>query len=1642
MGKGFYLSAKKCLGLLIALVLMLSTVITPMAASPVGDLNGDDTVSAPDLSTLTIVLLQDIEDIQYDVNGDGVIDIRDLIRLKKILAFAKVTVSAPVEPVDNKVPAGGITLSGGGVTAFVPEGVLLEDGVSELVLTVTPLISLSGELSVGDSETMSPYDVHISGISKENTIPVIIDLGVVMPKFLNMGNYKIYHVENGENVLMTLVSSREELTAHNQFTYEPETGKVTVAMATFSELAMIADTVNAWNGYNADFSWYDSTKTDLTIANADQLAALSAIVGGMNGQTQDSFKGKTIKLLSNINLGDAEKSNDANKIFYPIGYYSSDGIYEKTGKSITSGFYTFEGTFDGNGHTISNIYQNTWEMKGDNNYYDATLQYYRDGMGLFGKVYGGTVKNLTVDNFTSDGEYTTTGVIAAYADGATFENIAITNCNPRVYNIGNGGIVGCVGWYAKDADLKTTFKNITVDNSNKISALWGSWDVACGGIVGQYYPTSGQTSAGTPKNAGIHFDNCHVSAQMDVYNDVCANYQYYAYRYTGMMIGSIRENETIDGHVYPKMDGITASGCTVHFGDWNDYYYCELVANSLASYTHDHQFSRLEQVKAINGTIITYLDGTTGTVPTSGSANYVVVNENGHTTENATCYHFVNGEVWEHKDGGYETTDIDGDGVIDSDTLKEDKNHIYLEFNNLFTGYGWGVTSKGVDDIDGVTILDRVIANSEKKFTTVYPGDDEETGEVSYQMRVGNQNAVAMSSLFDTKGGAIINESGVTVSIDKLDKDIDVSGTYTPGNSSWKDGTIKFDGSGVLKITIQDYEYCIPTVLYVEVVDAVNITTNPGTINGEAKVLLNDISNGFTIDNGGILYGNGFKAKCSGDGSYKSAALSYAYVYVKNGSILDNIQVICDIFPESYLYTSEMKAGSDGRYPYGYSAVIIEDATISNCYIYGARNNIFVPSGNATVENTVTECGSLANIQIKGTDANTITLKDVTTIQYQTTSSYDTSKKVLGFGVVVGTNESESNPKIILKGDFKQYNWVTGSDTSVSNKYAQTAIEEALEVEAYKHIINDTDTVNMGVAYLNGLNAEISDERDNKNVIPYELTSITMLSQTGKVYSIANSSITSDSRYNAKVDKVIPYSPIMNRNITPDVSFEDANAALTLNCTNTYEKGRTYKLSIDLDNISGGAYSFNFNDIKIYKYGKELTFNAKDLDGNTVDKNTTVNFNQLQTKEYTLEVEDNLIYNINGTVSDKIEIHTIPFIVNATKTSIDPPKFTNAGTATAIRLVTSKGGDWRPAYTVLTGVSVTYWSASESKVKTVDLSTLYNSGTISSNVWTYTCDDYTLTITGGAVHSDGTTITPVVANNTLYFASTNKAFGTGTTSRNIILTYVFTDKNASATWNRTETVTYSNLSEYDYNSFKNNGTLTEPSSGGGLPCVTPDTFVTLADGSQKRIDEVTYDDMLLVWDFYKGEYASAPSSIVMNHGYNNYSVLTLNFEDGTTINTINGHGFFDVSTNEFIILNTNNVVDYLGHDFVKTNGEEYSTVKLVDYSISQEYTESWSILTAEHYNCVLEGMWTLTPAEVEGSPEYLMPYEINDDMKYDEAKMQADIEKYGLYTYDDFAEYMTYEQFSALNLANFKVSVGKGYITWDDIITLINIHIG
>ena len=54
--------------------------------------------------------------------------------------------------------------------------------------------------------------------------------------------------------------------------------------------------------------------------------------------------------------------------------------------------------------------------------------------------------------------------------------------------------------------------------------------------------------------------------------------------------------------------------------------------------------------------------------------------------------------------------------------------------------------------------------------------------------------------------------------------------------------------------------------------------------------------------------------------------------------------------------------------------------------------------------------------------------------------------------------------------------------------------------------------------------------------------------------------------------------------------------------------------------------------------------------------------------------------------------------------------------------------------------------------------------------------------------------------------------------------------------------------------------------------------------------------------------------------------------------------------------------------------------------------------------------------------------------------MKQDIETYGLYTYEDFKDYVTEYEFNALNMKYLKVSVGKGYLTEEEIILAVQIY--
>ena len=175
---------------------------------------------------------------------------------------------------------------------------------------------------------------------------------------------------------------------------------------------------------------------------------------------------------------------------------------------------------------------------------------------------------------------------------------------------------------------------------------------------------------------------------------------------------------------------------------------------------------------------------------------------------------------------------------------------------------------------------------------------------------------------------------------------------------------------------------------------------------------------------------------------------------------------------------------------------------------------------------------------------------------------------------------------------------------------------------------------------------------------------------------------------------------------------------------------------------------------------------------------------------------------------------------------------------------------------------------------------------------------------------------------------------------------------------------------------------------------------------------------------------------------NTADVLTLHFSDNTQTTIVYSHGFFDYTLNEFVFIDCENYKDYLGHEFIKYDNQKIQSATLVSVEYRVEKREFYAIVTACNYNAFAEGFMSLTKPFIDG---IFTCFEVGEDLMYDKNKMQADIDTYGLYTYEEALaliqswgfDVFPYEYFLAVNVQYYKILLGKGIVTVNDIIFLI-----
>jgi hypothetical protein len=284
-----------------------------------------------------------------------------------------------------------------------------------------------------------------SDTNEQVDVTIVYDVETIDPKLAGLLSDSATHGISIENVISkaAILGAATGFEAGKQYLVKIHLGMTSVKIdAVVTDWVLtdevdvnLPDNQDVWDGnavapYSADPNDADT----FIIETPAQFAKFAADV-----TAGEAFVGKTVKLTSDIDLG--------NKDWTPIGYFKN-----RSGDAGVG----FQGTFDGNGKTISNL--KVSDISTDNG--ELTFA------GLFGIVNPAsgnttTIKNLTIDGFTINSNHQAAAIVAhAGTNSPGIGAVVITNCTVK------NGSVTTTPWEKSSG---------VFDDGNQAGALAGSF---------------------------------------------------------------------------------------------------------------------------------------------------------------------------------------------------------------------------------------------------------------------------------------------------------------------------------------------------------------------------------------------------------------------------------------------------------------------------------------------------------------------------------------------------------------------------------------------------------------------------------------------------------------------------------------------------------------------------------------------------------------------------------------------------------------------------------------------------------------------------------------------------------------------------------------------------------------------------------------------------------------------------------------------------------------------------------------------------------------------------------------------------------------------------------------------------------------
>lgn len=212
-------------------------------------------------------------------------------------------------------------------------------------------------------------------------------------------------------------------------------------------------------------------------------------------------------------------------------------------------------------------------------------------------------------------------------------------------------------------------------------------------------------------------------------------------------------------------------------------------------------------------------------------------------------------------------------------------------------------------------------------------------------------------------------------------------------------------------------------------------------------------------------------------------------------------------------------------------------------------------------------------------------------------------------------------------------------------------------------------------------------------------------------------------------------------------------------------------------------------------------------------------------------------------------------------------------------------------------------------------------------------------------------------------------------------------------------------------------------------CLIEGTKILLANGKYKNIENIGYDDLLMVYSYETGEFvAQYPIWIEKTKKTSVYQENT--FSDGTVLKTLGYHGVFETELNKFVSVDNPNEF-HIGSKIAKLNKEktgfETVTVKSIEYK--RETINYYHVVSTRYYNVIANDLLT-----TDGTVVLSNLYGFTDDITWNNDIRNMAIND--VYLYDEFKDTIPYYMFKGMRveeskfLANFGLDLNtfKGYL--------------